>query len=244
MAPFDSTQESTQLASRLNHDLGAPVRAIRGFGRFMKQRLEEGKQEEALEFAGLIELEAERLEGMLTGLISYLRVSPVPPGQSSPQTTPVDATACAQKALERVKSTTDTEISADIGPLPMISGPTADWERLFTEVFSNSLKFKSKTRPLAIQVRGESTSEGWRIEISDNGVGLPPGSGDRPFVLFSRLHDPEQFSGHGVGLALSARLAASHGARLFFLDRKDDWQSGATLVMQLEGRSFPNRGGA
>ncbi len=233
MSPFDPN-ESKQLASRLNHDFGAPVRAIRGFGRFLKKRLEEGKKEEALEFAGLLETEAERLEGMLEGLVTYLRIPAQ--GQGDPTDGPrVDGNACIQKTREKLRVVLGVELHAETGPIPSLPGPASDWERVFYEIFSNSLKFKDKNRPLELRVLGFETPEGRRIEISDNGTGLPPGVGDRPFALFSRLHDPDQYPGYGIGLAVCARIAASHGARLFFAESKDDWKSGVTLVIEFVG---------
>jgi signal transduction histidine kinase len=49
-----------------------------------------------------------------------------------------------------------------------------------------------------------------RIEISDNGNGIPDSQTGRVFQRFVRLDASRHLPGHGLGLSLAAAIAALH----------------------------------
>ena len=63
-----------------------------------------------------------------------------------------------------------------------------------------------------MRVTVESDPKGWRISVSDNGVGIPEHRRRDVFSLFSRVDDG--VSGYGIGLATVARIIAAHGGRV------------------------------
>ncbi|HLM68341.1 MAG TPA: ATP-binding protein, partial [Longimicrobium sp.] len=86
-------------------------------------------------------------------------------------------------------------------------------------LLSNAIKYTPA--PGHITVRAERADADaarpgdWAvIRVSDNGPGIPADKRDAIFDEFSRLHDGTGIQGHGLGLAISRRVARLLGGDL------------------------------
>ncbi|NKX45360.1 ATP-binding protein [Roseicyclus persicicus] len=91
----------------------------------------------------------------------------------------------------------------------------ADPEQLH-RVLSNLVRnarqaLASGDRPGRIRIAGRDTDEGWVIEVSDTGPGLPKKALDH---LFRPFQGGARKGGSGLGLAICAELVRGHGGRL------------------------------
>jgi signal transduction histidine kinase len=94
---------------------------------------------------------------------------------------------------------------------------------LLDNLLSNALKYRDPEKAEGwVRVGLRASPEGYEVRVEDNGLGLPPGGGDRVFELFYRS-PPARAAGLGVGLAVVKLLVE---------------QSGGTLTVQSE----PGRG--
>lgn len=108
-----------------------------------------------------------------------------------------------------------------IVPLPEVSGDKHQLQLLFVQLLSNAIKFhKPEEQPhVRISVAKIYPGDGlpatyqgalWRINITDNGIGVQPEDRDRIFDLFTKGHTGERFPGAGVGLALARKIVTNH----------------------------------
>lgn len=85
--------------------------------------------------------------------------------------------------------------------LPMAKGDEALLDRVFSNLFSNALKYASPGRGLVLEISGESIGGKSVIRVADNGIGIGGNFNERIFDLFYRI-DTKVTEGRGVGLAI------------------------------------------
>lgn len=86
-------------------------------------------------------------------------------------------------------------------------------ESIFSNLFSNAIKFASKERPLVIKIRSFVSGPDTVIEFSDNGIGFNYHMvKERIFGLHQRFHDT--IGGKGFGLYLIYSLVTSLGGSI------------------------------
>jgi PAS domain S-box-containing protein len=114
------------------------------------------------------------------------------------------------------------KVTIETGRLPTVKGIRFQLRQLFSNLLSNSLKFRSPSRPLLIsltaarvRVPGMANVYGAerfeRIEFRDNGIGFPPEHNEQVFNMFERLHPRDQYAGTGIGLAICRRIIENNG---------------------------------
>ena len=87
-------------------------------------------------------------------------------------------------------------------PLHQVLGHAARLSQCFSNLLWNAVKFVGPGVQPRVNVWSELMGNRVRIFVQDNGIGIPPGQGERIFGLFQRLHPDEAYQGTGVGLAI------------------------------------------
>lgn len=117
-----------------------------------------------------------------------------------------------------------TDLPGIVGSRPLIL-------RLFLNIISNSLKYRSPDRVPDIHVSATIARPGIaEIAIADNGMGIAPKYAERIFKPLERLHSGDQIEGTGLGLTICARILDKHNGSII-LDRGYD--KGARFVITL-----------
>ena len=85
---------------------------------------------------------------------------------------------------------------------------------ILDNLISNALKYRDPSKTEAwVKARFRASPEAYEIQVSDNGVGLPPGEHEQMFELFYRAA-PARAAGLGVGLAVVKLLVEQSGGTL------------------------------
>jgi len=107
--------------------------------------------------------------------------------------------------------------------LPGVTGSKTQLRQLFSNIISNALKFKKAGTPPQIKITTEVTDcidpdfpnkKFYKISIHDNGIGMGEVYLKKIFIIFQRLHMPEEYSGNGVGLAICKKIMENHRGKI------------------------------
>ncbi|MBX7259379.1 MAG: hypothetical protein K1Y02_23655 [Candidatus Hydrogenedentes bacterium] len=121
-------------------------------------------------------------------------------------------------------------------PLPASYGI----ERLVREAIANLITNAIKYTPLGgtINVRGTQNGLCVRVEVSDNGIGIPPDQINSLFKEFVRLKHPTnrtgKVSGSGLGLSIVRRIVELHGGTVSVTSAANE---GSTFTIDLPTRT-------
>ena len=106
---------------------------------------------------------------------------------------------------------------------------------LVINILDNSIKH-SRTHPVSIEVvtrqRWEDRRRFWRLEVADNGPGIPDSEKEEAFYRFLRRGGRPD--GSGLGLSLVMAIAERYSGRAWIEDRvQGDHSKGARVVVEL-----------
>jgi len=220
-------------ASSVAHDLNAPARHIAGYARLVLQRHGAELNGEAQRHLRVIAEAGEHMGRLIADLLAFSRLA-----RSELRRGPVDLGALAtrvwnelntQEALERGGNA--RALSCRIGALPTVLADEGMLRQVFYNLLTNAVKYTRGKNPTIIEIGSAApTKDGVVLYVRDNGVGFDAQHAEKLFGMFQRLHSPEAFEGHGVGLAHVRRILQRHGGRIWAEAEPD---KGATFWFML-----------
>ncbi|MEQ8661362.1 MAG: ATP-binding protein [Gammaproteobacteria bacterium] len=213
------------IALVFSHDLRQPMQQIT---RLARQLADDGAPAgERIDARTLEQLRtcAERAGGMLDSMLEYLAVST---RDAQPGT--VDLNACLEEALDNLRASIDeNEAQIYAEPLPAIRGDAYQMVHLLQNLVGNALKFRGRARP-QVRILCREERGRWRIEVHDNGIGIPAPHRERVFEMGQRLHTRDEYPGTGIGLALCRRITERHGGTIRI---ESGAEAGSVVVIDL-----------
>lgn len=195
----------------LAHELRNPIMSLNAGLRLLQRR--KGTPD-----ADRISQAMERSLAHMTRLVNdLLDVTRIEQGKISLKRQPVNLVDLVPFAAETARHAMDEAghaISLDLTDRPIMLN--ADEARL-AQIISNLLVNAARYTPPGGDIRLALRTEGsWAvIEVSDNGIGIPPDQQERIFDMFAQVEiDGPVRQGMGIGLSLIKQLAELHGGRI------------------------------
>jgi len=94
----------------------------------------------------------------------------------------------------------------------VVTGDPVQLRAVVQNLVANAAKFVQPGLTAKIEVSASRAPFGWRVEVADHGIGIPPEHRERVFEPFARVH--EGVPGYGIGLATVRRVVDAHGGRI------------------------------
>jgi signal transduction histidine kinase len=204
--------ELEAFAGRVAHDLRDPLGALSMRLGAMRSRVgrDAPELERSLDKAAS---QIERMDALLAALLEFAR--------SGAQPTP-GASAELQVAVERVveeltpaAKTAKVELRVDPFAPERVACTPGALTSVLANLLGNAVKYivESRQPVRRIRVHVEDRSESVRVEVEDNGPGLPPGADRTVFEPFVRMTTTRQ-PGTGLGLANVRKIVEAYGGQV------------------------------
>lgn len=202
----------SEFVSIVSHEFRTPLTGIQGFSEMMRD--EELTTEEMREYAGDINKDAQRLNRMINEMLDLDRMES---GRMTIHAEGMDFNAVVEEATDRVRPNAPNHtLTLDLQPdLPHIR---ADRDRL-TQVASNLLNNAVKYSPTGGKITVTTRVDGdqVRLDVRDEGLGIPPDALETIFERYSRVDSQatKDIQGTGLGLPIVRQIVHLHGGKVW-----------------------------
>ncbi|WP_160279957.1 sensor histidine kinase [Novilysobacter arseniciresistens] len=226
-AALDASTRQLQLfADAVAHDLRAPLRSIENFSRLLATRAGDSLDATGRDHLDRIRGAAARMSSLLSALaeLSHVTGAELKPGR-------VDISLLAEWVLAELQDADPARaVELEVQPGLYAHGDERLLKLLLGQLLDNAWKFSRDADTVRISVTGRTAGDVLELTLRDAGSGFDMRYAHKLFEPFQRLHGPDEGGGHGLGLAIAARVAERHGGRLH---AESEPGKGATFHLEL-----------
>jgi PAS domain S-box-containing protein len=215
----------TAFLSAVSHELRTPLTVVQGMAATLQQRGTSLRPEVRGQIEDALVEHTGRLGRLLEGLLDVDRLSRDAVGVDRRD---VDVAALVRQVIDR--SSARERVELDLAPPLLARVDPLQLERIVSNLLDNAAKYGGAGR-IDVVVRPH-TAQGCRLEVRDEGPGIPPGELGQIFEAFHRVDEDHPRPGTGIGLALVSEFARLHGGAAW---AEQPAGRGAHLVVELPG---------
>lgn len=203
-----SREELERFAYVAAHDLRAPLQAIRNLVQWLQEDLDGRLDPEPRRMLDLVAGRADRLDALLAGLLAYSRA-----GRIEADVEEVDLADLIDEVIADVPVRDSIEVRRE-GRTRSLSACRVPLRQVLANLVSNAVQHH-RLEGGSVVVRVADGEEGTiRIEVEDDGPGIPEEHRERVFEMFRRLQPRDRVEGSGIGLALVRKIVESFGGEV------------------------------
>ncbi|MFA6313744.1 MAG: sensor histidine kinase [Sterolibacterium sp.] len=227
--------------STITHELRTPLTSIRAFSEMLRDDPKTGLDERK-RFLGIIVAETERLTRLINQVLDLAKIES---GKAEWHTGEVDLREVVLRSVDATSQlfkerdiALEVDLPSGVPPIP------ADRDRLIQvmiNLLSNAVKFcLPGVGRVAVRMRYDTDE--LRVDVSDNGPGIPQ---EDQTIIFEKFRQGGESSdvltgkpqGTGLGLPISRQIIEHFGGRLWVESSTEKGQAGATFSFSLPLRA-------
>src|SRR6202790_168194 len=210
---MEASRQQSSFIANMSHELRTPLTGILGFTELLLADADSPLSHEQRD--AVLEIEASG-NVLLTLLNDILDESKIEAGQMSLEVGCVDLKDLVDSVLPAMRELADRKALYLVATVPEGAQARGDPFRLkqvMTNLLGNAIKF---TATGGVTIACTAVEEGWRISVSDTGIGMSEQTRGRLFQKFKQADSSmtRRFGGTGLGLAIAQSLVALHGGEI------------------------------
>jgi two-component system phosphate regulon sensor histidine kinase PhoR len=212
-AEADISRAHTDFVANASHELRTPLAAIIGYVETLQEGDGEIDTPTARKFLGIIAREAQRLQALVSDLMSLSRVEAE---KHDLPTTPIDLAALVERAARDAAGPQRLDrLQLELSAAPVVLGDQQQLEQVVRNLVDNAMKYGAAEALVHVTLdlaQGDLA----RIAVDDEGEGIAPEQIPHLTRRFYRT-DPGRSrasGGTGLGLAIVKHIVERHRGRL------------------------------
>ncbi len=225
------------LLTSISHDLRTPLASVLGSASTLRDLDAALPAESKAELLATIIEESERLNRFIVNLLDMTRLEA---GAVAPNLAPQDVAETVDTALRRTqKILAEHRIAVAIDPdLPTLYLDPVLFEQVLVNLLDNAAKYAPEGTTVTVRARHDGRAV--RIEVLDEGFGLPESDVERVFDKFYRVRKSDHVrAGTGLGLAISRGFVEAMGGTITAGNRRDRLGAAFTVALPIPARTTP-----
>ena len=220
----------TEFLSMVSHEIRTPLSAILSAANVL-MRYGSKRPDSVERFAGVIHQEGRRLTRLINNLLDLAKIEAGHVEWSFAPAAVDELVRDVQESFSALVGERNLTLAVEPWPEPVVVELDRD---KITQVLVNLLSNSIKHSPdgAVVRLRYRPQGRGLRLEVEDEGAGIPPGREEQIFERFEQLGMDDQRRGSGLGLTISRQIVETHGGRIW---AEPGRTHGALFVVELPG---------
>ena len=213
---MESERLRSSLLAALSHDLRTPLTALVGLAETLALDLAAAQSVHA-DRADVIRDQAQRTSRLVTNLLEMARLQS---GEVKPRKDWQSLEELVGSAVKAVEpALREHGLALDLpADLPLVQCDGVLIERVLVNLLDNAAKYSPAGTMIGVRAAVEPGV--LRVEVWDEGPGLPPGQERAIFARFARGERESAVSGVGLGLAICEAIIDAHAGRIWAENRE------------------------
>lgn len=220
-----SNKELEEFAYVASHDLQEPLRKITSFSERLKEKLPDNLEPEVQLYLNRMLAATDNMRTLIDNLLEFSRISRTNRPFEKTDLNHILAEVKADLEL-KIEETQASIIHSN--HLPEIDAIPMQMRQLFTNLFTNAIKFRQPDKQPAITITATLLTEKekeerqlpvekemYEITVEDNGIGFEQDYSEKIFQIFQRLHGKSEYPGSGIGLSICKKIIDNHQGEIF-----------------------------
>jgi len=211
----------------ISHDLRAPLRSIDGFSLLLMQDYANKLDDEGKDYINRVRKSAQQMGLLIDDMLSLSHVNR---GELNREEHDLSKMAWSSiRKLQEYEPNRNVNLTITPGIIGWVDESL--FQNLLDNLLGNAWKYTGKTSNPSIEF-GTTEQGGEEIYfVRDNGAGFDMAYSNKLFSAFQRLHEANEFTGTGIGLATVSRILIRHGGRIW---AEGEIGKGATFYFTIE----------
>jgi PAS domain S-box-containing protein len=202
-----------QFLSTMSHELRTPLNAVLGFSDLLADERYGPLNDRQQRYVGHIHSGGKHLLRLISDILDLSKIEAGRMELTREQVTVASAFAEVISSLYPLAEKKSQALLQQVAPNLCVHADAMRFKQALMNLAGNAIKFTPDGGRIELAAR--QVGDQVRVEVRDNGPGIPPEQQQRIFEAFFRLAQTDSATeGTGLGLAITARLVELHGSKL------------------------------
>jgi signal transduction histidine kinase/DNA-binding response OmpR family regulator len=202
-----------QFLSTMSHELRTPLNAVLGFSDLLADERYGPLNDRQQRYVNHIHTGGKHLLKLISDILDLSKIEAGKMELAREDVTITSAFAEVISALYPLAEKKSQALLQQVDPNLHVHVDATRFKQVLMNLAGNAIKFTPEGGRIELAAR--QLNDQVRIEVRDNGPGIPPEQQQRIFEAFFRLRETGSATeGTGLGLAITARLVELHGSKL------------------------------